>query len=75
MKWWRVEVMTHEGTLVAIEPEILAGKSDLTPEDVETIRECAAHLQGFAGSPIPQPCFLCGEVEPVECPACSGETR
>lgn len=49
MAWWRVEVSSHDGTLVSIEPEMLAGKSDLSEADMQTIRECARHLLAFAG--------------------------
>lgn len=80
-EWWRVEVLTHDGELIAIEPEMLAGKSDLSEADVETIRDCARQLLAFAGSGEPQPCFICGgtgidgydpEDRLVPCPVCSG---
>ena len=48
--WWRVEVKLYDGTLLAIEPEMLAGKSDLTDRDLETIRAAGRHLLGFAGT-------------------------
>lgn len=53
--WWRVEVSTHDGKLIAIEPSMLAGKSDLSDADLETIRECARHLLAFAGDGEPVP--------------------
>lgn len=48
--WWRVEVKLYDGTLLAIEPEMLAGKSDLTERDLETIRAAGRNLLGFAGT-------------------------
>lgn len=48
-KWWRVEVHLDDGVLLAIEPEMVAGKSDLTQVDVETIRAAAKHLLAFVG--------------------------
>lgn len=68
-EWWRVEVRTHDGELVAIEPEMLAGKSDLTDSDLETIRECGRHLLAFAGDGDAVPyfelrCNECGEEYP-----------
>jgi hypothetical protein len=78
--WWRVEVKTHDGTLVAIEPGMLAGKGELSPTEEDVIRECAEHLLGFVGPSEPAPCFLCGrsgEIETdnngpiVPCLACS----
>ena len=48
--WWRVEVKLYDGTLLAIEPEMLSGKSDLTERDLETIRVAGRHLLGFAGT-------------------------
>lgn len=78
--WWRVEVTTHEGLLLAIEPEMLAGKGDLSESDLDTIRDCATHLMSFAGDGSPKPCFYCdgsGEIEtdnngPIgSCPICA----
>lgn len=48
--WWRVEVKLYDGTLLAIEPDMLSGKSDLTERDLETIRAAGKHLLGFAGT-------------------------
>lgn len=48
-KWWRVEVHLDDGALLAIEPEMVSGKSDLTQVDVETIRTAAKHLLAFVG--------------------------
>lgn len=48
-RWWRVEVTGHEGQLVAIEPEMLVGKPDLTEHERQIIRECAEHLLAFVG--------------------------
>lgn len=69
-EWWRVEVTTHDGQLVAIEPEMLAGKGDLTDAELETIRGCARHLLSFAGDGEPMPfvplrCTECGEEHPI----------
>ncbi len=47
--WWRVEVHLYDGMLLAIEPEMLTGKNDLTDKDSETIRAAGRHLLGFAG--------------------------
>ena len=49
-EWRRVEVKLYDGTLLAIEPEMLSGKSDLTERDLETIRAAGRHLLGFAGT-------------------------
>lgn len=46
---WRVEVSLYDGVLVAIEPYMLSGKSDLTSRDRETIRVAARHLLAFVG--------------------------
>lgn len=78
--WWRVEVTTHEGQLVAIEPEMLAGKVELSDVDLETIRHCAHSLMGFAGDGTPTLCFYCGGSGGIDtdnnrpigaCPICS----
>lgn len=77
--WWRVEVTTHDGTLVAIEPGMLAGKGDLSPAEQHLIRDCAEHLLSFVGPAEPAPCFFCGGSGNVgvggdspaeECPLC-----
>lgn len=47
-EWWRVEVQLYDGTLLAIEPEMLAGKGDLTERDLATIRTAGNNLLGFA---------------------------
>ena len=47
--WWSVEVSTLEGVIVTIEPEILAGKSELTENDLSIIRTAAYHLLSFLG--------------------------
>ncbi len=47
--WWRVEVHTHEGQILAIEPGMLAGKGELSPAEHDLIRECAEHLLSFVG--------------------------
>lgn len=48
--WWRVEVSLYDGTLLAIEPRMLAGKSNLTERDIATIRTAGRHLLGFVGN-------------------------
>lgn len=57
--WWRVEVTTHDGTLVAIEPEMLAGKGPLDSTEEEIVRNCAKHLLSFVG-PAYVVCTDCG---------------
>lgn len=47
--WWRVEVKLYDGTLVVIEPDMIAGKEGLSPKDEETIRQAAGRLLGFVG--------------------------
>jgi hypothetical protein len=44
--WWRVEVRDGAGLLVAIEPEMLAGWSELTDEQEKIIENAAIHLGG-----------------------------
>lgn len=48
-KHWLVEVYEDGEKLIAIEPEMLSGQSELTESNLETIRLCAKHLIGFAG--------------------------
>lgn len=48
--WFRVEVHDEGGPLVAIEPEMLAGRP-VTEGDADTIRRAIRHLQGFIGAP------------------------
>ena len=48
--WWRVEVVVDVGrVLVAIEPEMLAGDSELSDGDLDVIRYCGRALLLFAG--------------------------
>lgn len=47
-KWWRVEVSDHHGQIVAIEPEMLAGR-DINERELETIEAAIENLIGFAG--------------------------
>lgn len=81
--WWRVEVTTHDGQLVAIEPEMLAGKGNLTDAELEIVRNAGWNLLGFAGDGRPQPCFYCGGSGEIEtdnngpigpCPICDPNT-
>ena len=53
MRHWRVEVSTNGESILAIEPEMLAGKSDLTEDDHEAILTAARHLLGFLGHYLP----------------------
>jgi len=62
--WFRVEVSDHEGQIVAIETEMLAGR-DIGDKERATIRRAIEHLQGFIGigrifcpacGPIDEPC-------------------
>lgn len=47
-EWYRVEVSDHDGQIVAIEPEMLAGR-DIGDREYETIRKAIRQLQGFLG--------------------------
>lgn len=61
MKWWRVEVTDHDGQIVAIEPQMLAGR-DIGERERETIEAAIGNLLGFIGAE-PQPeciCTKCG---------------
>ena len=55
---WGVSVDTHGDDLVRIETAMLAGKADLSEQDLATIRTAARHLLSFAGPsrlrPTPQ---------------------
>ena len=82
--WWRVEVTTHDGALIAIEPGMLDGKGDLSPEEKDVIRECADHLASFVGPAEAPPCFYCGSSGEIEtdnngpigpCPVCDGDSE
>lgn len=53
-KHWRVEVSSGGESMVAIEPEMLAGR-ELDDEDLNIIRHCAEHLLAFAGNPNSAP--------------------
>ncbi len=48
MKWWRVEVSDHEGQIVTIEPEMLAGR-EIGDSERKAIYHAAANLLGFIG--------------------------
>lgn len=50
--WWRVEVSDHDGQIVAIEPEMLAGRDIGEPEKL-AIEHAIANLSGFSCSNLP----------------------
>lgn len=52
VKWWRVEVSDEAGQIVAIEPEMLAGRETGDHEET-TIRKAVLHLIGFVGGLAP----------------------
>lgn len=60
---WGVSVDTHGDDIVRIETAMLAGKADLSEQDLATIRTAARHLLSFAGAPmiIPRPTTHKGE--------------
>lgn len=49
MAHWRVEVSVNGESVLAIEPEMLAGKSDITDEEEAAIMTAARHLASFLG--------------------------
>jgi hypothetical protein len=49
MAHWRVEVSVNGESILSIEPEMLAGKSDLTEQDEAAILTAAQNLLGFLG--------------------------
>ncbi|MDQ0132621.1 hypothetical protein J2T08_000522 [Neorhizobium galegae] len=51
---WRVSVETSGEQIVAIEPEMLAGR-EISEADEDAIRTAAHHLLAFIGDPAPQP--------------------
>lgn len=50
---WRVSVETSGKQIVAIEPEMLAGR-ELSEADEDAIRTAARHLLAFIGDPSPE---------------------
>lgn len=48
---WFVTVGRYGESVLTIEPRMLAGKSDLSDEDLALIRGAAHHLLLFAGAP------------------------
>lgn len=50
---WRVSVETSGELIVAIEPEMLAGR-EISEADEDAIRTAAHHLLAFIGDPAPQ---------------------
>lgn len=63
--WFRVEVHDEGGPLVAIEPEMLAGRP-VTEGDADTIRRAIRHLQGFIGAPDETPGWQSMESAPKD---------
>lgn len=49
---WRVSVETSGEQIVAIEPEMLAGR-EISEADEDAIRTAAHHLLAFIGDPSP----------------------
>lgn len=49
-EWFRVEVSDCDGQIVAIEPEMLAGR-DIGENEERVIRQAIAHLNAFIGAP------------------------
>lgn len=49
---WRVEVFRDGENILTIEHASLAGKSDLTEDDLRIIRLAGDHLHGFAGTSV-----------------------
>lgn len=76
MKWFRVEVSDHEGSIVAIEPEMLAGR-DIGPREEEAIRGAIDHLRGFIGQAIDESNDVAadGELRLKPCPFCDSEAK
>lgn len=62
--WFRVEVSDGAGQIVAIEPDMLAGR-DIGPHEATKIRQSIRHLQGFIGD----------QYAPTPSAAESGETK
>ena len=54
--WFRVEVVDHDGQIVSIEPEMLAGRDIGEVEELK-IREAIEHLQSFIG-PVEKTPFI-----------------
>lgn len=50
--WFRVEVLDHEGTILAIEPQMLVGR-EIGPDETAKLREAMEQLRGFVGSQAP----------------------
>lgn len=61
VKWWRVEVTDHDGQIVAIEPQMLAGR-DIGERERETIEHAISNLVGFIGGERQPECICtkCG---------------
>lgn len=48
-EWFRVEVTDHNGQIVAIEPEMVCGRSCIGEREEEKIVAAIRSLQGFIG--------------------------
>ena len=48
--YWSVTVTRDGESLVTIDSMMLSGKANLSEEELETIRQAARHLLGFAGN-------------------------
>jgi hypothetical protein len=59
---YSVTVSKDGEAILTIEREMVAGKSDLTPEDEAAIRDAGEHLMAFAG-PEHRGCFVCGGID------------
>jgi ribosomal protein L34E len=66
-EWFRVEVSDHDGQIVAIEPEMLAGR-DIGEVERKKIHQAIEHLQGFVGPDNPTPFPIDGEPLCSDCP-------
>lgn len=67
---YSVTVLKWGEPILTIEHSMISGKSTLTQEDEDAIRDGGRHLTSFAGTGEPQPCFACGSTAECEdyCP-------
>lgn len=61
-KWWRVEVSDEKGQIVAIEPEMLAGR-EIDDASEKVIRDAIGNLMGFIGYREHGPGCPCNDCE------------
>lgn len=54
---YAVTVFKDGEAILTIEREMLAGKSELSPDDEDAIRDAGEHLRSFVG---PEICSVCG---------------